>query len=129
MKPSINNWGYNCYTLNKKSILSHRLTYELFGTNWNPEMMIDHINQDKTDNRIENLRMATQQQNNCNANHKNKSGFRGVYKYGNKFQAKISNNKKMINLGTFDTAEKAYEVFKAKAKELHGDYMSSNLSI
>lgn len=125
LKPHAHSEGYLKTCFDKKRYSIHRLVYELFGTDWNPELCIDHINQDKTDNRIENLRMATRQENNRNTKKKNKNGLTGVYlKPNGKFVSRIKN----IYLGTFDTAEEAHEAYKVKAKDLYGDFMSFHLS-
>ncbi len=73
------------------------------------DMEIDHINRNKLDNRRENLRICTQQQNLQNKGilKNNTSGYTGVYKRNNKWCARININKKQINLGTFDTFEEA----------------------
>ena len=72
-------------------------------------MEIDHINRNKLDNRRENLRICTQQQNlqNKGIPTDNTSGYTGVYKRNNKWCARININKKQINLGTFNTFEEA----------------------
>ena len=74
---------------------------------------IDHINKDKSDNRICNLRKITNQQNAFNTNAK------GTYfdKKRNKYQSLISLNGKTIHLGRFDheiDARKAYLEAKLK---------------
>lgn len=102
----------------------HRLVYQHFGKDWNPEMSIDHINGDRADNRIENLRMATRQQQSFNkgVQKNNKLGVKGVHQIGNKYQARICINKKLKVLGRFDTIEEASEAYQTKAKELHGEF-------
>ena len=129
LKPRPDKDGYFRLELEKKELRIHRLVYGLFGIDWNPEMSIDHINQDKTDNYIENLRIATSQEQTWNAKRINKTGFTGVHINKNKFIARIRYNGKNLYLGAFDTAEEAHEAYKLKAKELHGDFMSSHLSI
>lgn len=87
-----------------------------------PGMVIDHIDGNKLDNRKENLRICTQQQNGWNRGKpsNNTSGFKGVcwHKQTQKWQA-IINHK---HIGYFKTAEKAYEAYVKAAQELHGDF-------
>jgi hypothetical protein len=125
LKPHLHSEGYLKTCLDKKRYSIHRLVYELFGKNWNPKMSIDHINQDRQDNFIKNLRLVNYTQNRWNSKHKNTVGLTGVYiKPSGKFASRIKN----IYLGTFDTAEKAHEVYKEKAKELYSEFMSFHLS-
>lgn len=105
--------------------LLHRLIF-LLCTGQNPEI-VDHINQNKLDNRIENLRGATQQQNLCNRGPQknNTSGYKGVSRSGNGFAASICCKGVVHRLGTFPAAEEASAAYQAAAKELHGDFASS----
>lgn len=84
--------------------------------NDNNEMVIDHINRNRLDNRKENLRIVSFQDNIRNSNKKstNKSGFKGVWydKQRNKWCAGISLNGKSIGLGRYNTIEDAYEARK-----------------
>lgn len=103
----------NGYVSTPDNIYLHRL---IAGTNDNS--VIDHINRNKLDNRRENLRHCTQQENTWNSKtmSNNTSGYTGVYKRNNKWCARIVVNKKQINLGTFATFEEAVDARK-KAEE------------
>lgn len=74
---------------------------------------VDHINHNKTDNRIVNLRAVTEQENYRNKamQHNNTSGVAGIswYKPYGKWLARISSQGKRICLGYFDTIEEATE--------------------
>lgn len=76
---------------------------------------IDHINGNKTDNRIENLRDVTQQQ-----NQHNRTTAKGYSwnKLEKKWKAHIRLNNKGIHLGTFDKEEDAREAY-LNAKEIY----------
>jgi hypothetical protein len=81
--------GYEYITLCKdgkrKTISIHRLLVQHFKPEeWNPELHVDHINGIRTDNRLENLRMVTSQQNSQN---------QGVYKTNTSGHKNISYNK------------------------------------
>jgi hypothetical protein len=98
---------------NKKyQIKSHRYAwYYMF--NKLPDI-IDHINNDKTDNRIMNLRNVSQKENTYNR--KTNKGYKKS-ECGNKYLASITVDGKGIHLGTFNTKEDArIEYLKAKEK-------------
>ena len=78
----------------------------------NPKKVIDHINRDKLDNQVSNLRLVSQQENQFNRNAK------GYTKNGNKYQAKIRINGKKTYLGSFDTEEEASNSYQ-QAKLIH----------
>ena len=59
----ITNKGYRSYTINGKSIEGHRLVAEKYLSNPNNYPQVDHINRVRHDNRVENLRWVTRQQN------------------------------------------------------------------
>jgi len=105
--------------------LAYRIIW-LIQTGHFPVNQIDHIDGDPSNNRWDNLRAATQSQNNSNmrTNKVNKSGFNGVsfYKRTGRYVAFIQKNRKTEYLGYFDTAEEAHEAYCARAKELHGEF-------
>ena len=82
--------------------------------------IIDHINQDKLDNRRENLRLADRSLNALNSRKtRGRTGYRGVRfnKQANKYQAVITIRKKVKHLGFFATAEEASEAYLKAQKE------------
>ncbi|MET7041037.1 HNH endonuclease [Clostridium botulinum] len=87
---------------------------------------IDHINNNKKDNRRENLRFATQQQNNFNKSiqNNNTSGIVGVRydKSVNKWIAYIGYNNKNIRLGAFKNKKDAIKVRKEAEKKYFGEF-------
>lgn len=90
--------------------LAHRVAWALYHGEW-PKGQIDHINHNRTDNRITNLRVVTNAKNmqNLGINSRNTSGVTGVHKdkrYG-VWYAKITVNGKTIHLGTFKTKKEA----------------------
>lgn len=103
-------YGYTNLRIDKKSYQAHRLAWKYY-YGIDPEKFIDHINGDKSDNRICNLREATSLENNRNTekNSNNTSGFKGVsyHKRIGKWQARSSMNGKRIHLGYFDIPEEA----------------------
>lgn len=84
--------------------------------------LLDHIDNDPTNNRIENLRPATQQANSLNRRPWGKSGYKGVYKNHKRWKSQIRYNKKETYLGTFDTKEEAAMAFDKKCEEYKRRY-------
>lgn len=87
-------------------------------------LQVDHINGDKLDNRIENLRLCTNSLNMANkpAQKNNTSGFKGVSKHKgtNKWQAVVAVKGKNKYLGIFKTKKQAYSVYKKAAVNSFG---------
>lgn len=102
----------------------HRVAWLIYYGDW-PIGEIDHINNDRSDNRISNLRIATRNENSWNrpiqAN--NKTGYKGVsLKNDGKYQANIKSRGKQLFLGTFSCPIEAHEAYKKAATELHGEF-------
>lgn len=87
---------------------------------------VDHINGNSLDNRKENLRFCTNQQNSFNrqAQKNNKLGIKGVSwkKSHKKFMARIKVGEKVIHLGHFDSAIKAALVYQEAEKKYFGEF-------
>jgi len=66
VKQTLNSTGYLMFTCHKKSKIAHRFIYECFYGPIEKGLVIDHINCNRTDNRIENLRKVTAKENNSN---------------------------------------------------------------
>lgn len=116
--------GYIRIRLDGVKYMAHRLAW-LYVYGEFPEKQIDHINHDKSDNRICNLREATQienSQNKIRATRLNKLGVLGVSQvYGGKFKATITINKERKVLGYGFTAQEAHELY-LSAKRLHHEF-------
>jgi hypothetical protein len=89
-----------------------------------PEHEIDHINCDPSDDRPENLRMATssQQKWNRRITSRNKAGAKGVIPFGEKYLAQICMNGKSTHLGVFDTLGDASAAYFDAAKRIAGEF-------
>lgn len=103
--------GYVRVKVNSKSYRVHRIVLEMFNGPIGPDKEVDHINHDRSDNRIDNLRLVTKSENQKNKGiaKNNTSGVAGVTwcsKYG-KWRARIMIDRKSIHLGRFDTIEQA----------------------
>lgn len=102
---------------------AHRIIWEMFYGPIPDNMFIDHIDRDTTNNKIENLRLATKQQNNHNRG--NISGRvlpKGVTKVGNKYRVRIMYNGKYYDLGTYDDMDEAGTCYKESSDALFGEY-------
>ncbi len=83
-------------------------------------LIIDHINSNKTDNRLENLQIVTSRQNASKKNIKTSSSFIGVSfnKRAKKFKAIIYFNKRNLCLGSFDSEIEASQYYQNALKSL-----------
>lgn len=98
--------GYVTISLRKKPYYAHRLAW-LFVHGYMPHE-IDHINRNRSDNRLENLREVTRSQNNMNATRAiGKSGHAGVWQNGSGFCAMFRVDGRRVYVGQFRTAEDA----------------------
>ena len=99
----------------RKNFKIHRLIALYFIDNPDNLLYVDHINGNKKDNRIENLRWCTKQQNEWNKECK------GYYIMpSGKYYARIKHNGKSIHLGCFDNPEEARQAYETKFIELRG---------
>jgi len=108
---------------------AHRLIWMMHFGSW-PEKALDHINGDKADNRIENLRLATTAQNAWNMKAKTgaASQFRGVcfIHHLNKWRAQLTANKVTHPLGYFAREQDAALAYDAKARIVYGAFARLN---
>ena len=106
----------------------HRLTVHValwaMRTGEFPPDDIDHINGDKYDNRLSNLRLATRSQNGCNnpLRSNNTSGYKGVSARRNGWLAQIKYEKQHIYLGDYPTKEEAYAAYCKAAEKYHKEF-------
>ncbi len=117
LKPTLNKQGYYEIQLyGDKRRLLHGLIWEAFYGIKDEKLQIDHFNEIKTDNRLENLQLLTKRNNIIKRFKNTKSKNTGVYtQKSGRWCSKISVNGKRIHLGTFDTIEqasKAYQHYK-----------------
>jgi hypothetical protein len=122
---TVTSTGYVGILIEGKRYLAHRIAWALAYGSW-PEQQIDHINGIKTDNRIENLRLATNAQNgkNYGANKTNTSGIKGVSwcKQTQKWRAMIKVNGKSICKGRYIDKQDALMARHAAEIEYFGEW-------
>jgi hypothetical protein len=111
--------GYARTGFKGSAITIHRLVYYLAtGKTSDPDTPIDHINQNKLDNRIENLRLTTRQVNGINSVRDNYTGVKGVYKNFDAYIAQVWYQGKNYHLGRFSTIEDAQKAREDKIQSL-----------
>ena len=113
--------GYVQIGIDRKVFYAHRLAWAIHHGAW-PKEGIDHINHIRSDNRISNLRSASQKENsrNCKPSKNNTSGFTGVFwnKQCDKWAARIKVNGKLKHLGLYDRIEDA-AIARKKADKIY----------
>jgi AP2 domain/HNH endonuclease len=122
---SVDKHGYNWLMVEGRNYFFGRLARFYVTGEW-PKAMVDHKNCVRADDRWENLRDATCQQNNANMSmpSHNTSGIKGVswHKQIGKWRACISVNDKYVHLGLFERKEDAAEAYKAAAARYFGEF-------
>lgn len=116
----VNNDGYVVSKINKVIVLMHRFVLEV-----NEDIDVDHRNGVTYDNRKDNLRKCSHQQNSFNQ--KTNKKYKGITQRNNgKWQSQIGYNGKVIHIGTFSTDIEAAKAYNTKAIELFGEYAKLN---
>lgn len=115
--------GYVLVAIDKEQFLGHRLAWFFVHGEW-PKQHLDHINGDRADNRLGNLRLATVAENMQNlrgASRASSTGLLGVSRSqkGDGFRASIRVNGVRKHLGTFPSADLAYQAYLAAKREFH----------
>lgn len=132
LKPRLDRAGYPLIDIGQRSVCRstmnvHKLVANAFLENPDNKPNIDHIDNCRTNNNINNLRYCTQSQNLMNASIRsdNTSGIRGVSydKVNEKWYAEIWINGKKKYIGRYLTLEEAATARRLKAKELFKEFM------
>ena len=126
----ISSEGYALRVEDGKSVSMHRSIMGVRGVSWKG-IVVDHINGKKLDNRKENLRLCTVNENVRNANIRsdNTSGYKGVSwsKAMGKWYTHICFNGKIQHLGYFSEKVEAGLAYNKKAIELFADFAKLNI--
>jgi hypothetical protein len=113
--------GYRQIKVLGKGYKEHRLVWFYHYGEW-PINQIDHINNDRSDNRVENLREVT---NSENAQNKRKI-TKGIYRHkSGKWHTRIGLNKKRLSVGYYDTEEEAIQAYIDAKKKYHPFFVYS----
>ena len=124
--------GYFAVALYGKQYRVHRVAWLLHYGSW-PEGDIDHINGDKVDNRIENLRVCDDERNQWNVGSRGGvSKYKGVdwHKKTGRWRARIRVGKsRRIELGYYRTQEEAAAAYDRAADQYHEDFAKKNLNL
>lgn len=117
--------GYLTIGINNREYYCHRLAW-FYVHGWWPPKSTDHINGNKVDNRIANLRCAAQWQNAGNqaVRRGNASGVKGVswHPQCQKWVARLSAGGRTRYLGIFTSIEEARAAYAVAAEEYFGDF-------
>lgn len=110
-----------------KVIPAHHVCFAMYHGFW-PKDQIDHINRDRLDNRICNLREATNAQNIRNRMNSKppKSGYKGVSLHKGRYIALIMKDGVLYNLGSFGEPLAAAAAYNEAAIKLHGEFACLN---
>ena len=132
LKTSVNTDGYKIVGIyNKKKKLGkkiHRLVADAFIPNLENKECVDHINGNRQDNWLVNLRWASKCENNQNKKMyiKNKLGYTGIRIERNKYRSELRHNNKYYHLGNFEKLEDAVEARLRKSEELFKEYQPNH---
>lgn len=113
--------GYLRVCVGRKEYVAHRLAWFLHFGVW-PDREIDHINQQRDDNRLANMRLATRSQNMANRRG-NGASLKGVtlHKSG-RYQAQIKVHGRNLYLGLYETELDAHAAYCLSAQEHFGEF-------
>lgn len=114
--------GYRKAYIFGKYLYLHRVIF-FYVHGYLPDL-IDHIDRNKLNNRVSNLREASKSENCLNSSKRitNTSGYKNVvwHKVAKKWRAQVTVNKKRVHVGLFDSPEEAYQALKDGGFEQYG---------
>lgn len=133
LKGSINKYGYKEFQLSKNKLAKHFRASRLVAINFllNPEnkKVVDHIDRNKLNDNVSNLRWVTKFENSANRSLSKKKIFgtyKGVFFKKGKWESRITHEHVRHHLGYFDLEIHAAFAYNTKAKELYGEFAHLN---
>jgi hypothetical protein len=119
--------GYYRVKLNKnkisKNIALHRIVYKAYNGTIPEGLCIDHIDNNRLNNHIDNLRLATLSENQYNRKSRTNTGYKNITLLKNgTYRIRIYKSKKNVYDKCFKTLEEAIENRDLKLKEFHNDF-------
>jgi HNH endonuclease/AP2 domain len=116
--------GYRAIKINSRAYREHRLAWFYVHGEW-PKDELDHVNCDKADNRLSNLREASRHQNLANAPAWGKNLKGADHLPSGRWRAKMCVKYKQITIGIYDTEQEAHDAYLNAVKNLYGDFARS----
>lgn len=113
--------GYRIIKVDGVRVMAHRLAWLYVHGKWPPEQ-IDHANLERDDNRIANLRQATNQLNSANRRARKQSGLKGAFRDRGRWRSMIKVDGRIRHLGQFDSPESAHAAYLSAAQEAFGEF-------
>jgi hypothetical protein len=110
----------------RRGVFSHRAAWIYVYGSIPYGMSVDHINRDKSDNRLCNLRIADRSLQNRNRSTTNPTGFVGVVKKNSKYNAEIYFRGTKTVVAGFETPEEAHAAYLAMRERIHEDFYKSH---
>lgn len=120
---SVSRYGYLMIVIDWQRYYAHRLAWFYVHGEW-PVGDVDHIDRNRANNRISNLRHATRRENRLNTPAKSLCGYKGVSRgprgMESRYRARIKVDNKEVLIGWFDDAESAARAYDQAAREHYG---------
>lgn len=117
--------GYQVLEFETKRYYAHRVAWFLHYGEW-PARGLDHINGNKADNRIVNLRIATPAQNAWNSKTFKGGGWDKVT---NSWRVRLKVNGVNVEVGRYKTSKEARKAYRVAALKHHGEFVTINFSV
>lgn len=110
--------------LDGKSYLRYRLVWLMHHKEW--PSVIDHVDGDSVNDKLENLRNCTQRENRMNSRAASRSGYKGVHWANGVWCSRIKLNGKTVRLGYSSDPIECAKMYDKAATEMFGEYAKLN---